>query len=786
MKIAAGPLRHRIPVWWTGLFPYVELLGATLVLLCLVFSKVFASPYAYFAADHSELYFPWWVFINQTIRSGGFPVLNRFWFAGSLPFAAIETGVFYPPTLLFQLFFDASRDLDRAYSFFFASLMLHYLLASLAFYLLMTVGLRVRRLPALFGSLVFCCSGSFVGRFVHPLLIVNLAWVPLAYLFFLLFLRDRRLIHALGAAVVLALIVAAGHPQMVYYTFLAFGVTALVAALAERVDGPLILAFSVFILIAGVLLVAQKVFLGVELAGNIVRAGAGESSENLFNSLSPRYYLTLFVPYLYGRHGVGYWGSEYPWGNWENFLYIGLLPILCLPFCLFRRNRKELAIFGSGLAFSLLIAFGRYSEISAFVNRHLPFSQSLGYLSKITVLFHFYLVVLVTLGFQELWDFSRRKRNLAIALAAATFLLLFVVLTPGTVEALRPAGTRPPTPLALDFANRSVLVARLLFLLIVAFVGLPWMLRRRGALRLVLPLYALDLVLTVSSFNPIDPSVGRPSERFGKTPETRKILADPGLLRVQNLFPVNANMVMRIETTYGYHTVRTLAYQRIFGGLGPEFRGLLDLLGVRYYFAQGDLESYGYVPAGNAFWRSPTAMSPVTFVPAFQRVPDEDEMSNRVLNREFDPRRAVLFETSVELPHGFQAPADTPVGTSETPVAISEYSATRVRASVNAPSAGFLLLSKLQYPGWEATLDGRPARLLPADLSFYALPVGAGPHSVEFRFRSRALRAGLWVAGLTAGIAVLLLALPSTRAFFLIPFPDWGGGAASRSGPERG
>lgn len=774
MRTATGRLRDRIPGWLIRLFPLLDLLGATLLLLSLVFAKFFTNPFAYFAADHSELYFPWWVFINQTVRSGGFPLLNRFWFAGSLPFAAIETGVFYPPNLLFQLLFDARRNLDQAYYFFFASLILHYLLASVAFYLLMTVGLRLRRFAALFGSLVFCCSGSFIGRFVHPLLLMNLAWVPLLYLFYLLFLRHRQLIYALGASAVLALIVAAGHPQMVYYTFLVFGFTALCASIAERVDRPLVFAFSVFIMVVGVLLVAQKVFLGVELASNIVRVGgSAESSESLFNSLHPLYYLTLFAPYLYGRHGVGYWGSEYPWGNWENFLYIGLLPILCVPFCLFWRNRRILAVFGSGLALSVLIALGRFSALSAFLNRRLPFASSLGYLSKITVLFHFFLVVLATVGFHELCAPDRRKRRLAAAVAGAGFLLLFVVLTAERAGKLAPNGFGPPTEVARAFAMHSVALARFLFALIVAVFGVPLMLGWRGALRLVLPLYAVDLVLTVSAFNPIDASMGRASARFGPTALTQRIQQDPGLYRVQNLTPVNLNMVAEIETTYGYHTVSTQAYSRIMGSLGPEFRGLLDLLGVKYYAVQIDLGPLGFVPFGDGLWRNPSPMDRVTFLTAFQRVPGLEDMRRRVLDKRFDPRQAVLLDDSVALPPGFRLPAEAPAARTATKVHIDDYSATRVRASLDAPSAGMLLFSELQYPGWEARLDGRPASLLPADLSFYALPVGPGRHRVEFRFRSKPLIYGLAIAGLTACLSMLLLALPRTRPFFLVPFSEW-------------
>jgi hypothetical protein len=778
---ASGRLRERIAPRLIAIFPFVDLLGATVLLLALVFSKLFTNSFAYFSADHSELYFPWWVFINRTVRAGAFPVLNRFWFSGSLPFAAIETGVFYPPTILFQLFFDARQDLDHAYHVFLAAILLHYLLASVAFYLLMTKGLRLRRFPALFGSLVFCCSGSFIGRFVHPLLLVNLAWVPLAYLFYLLFLREGRLIHALAASVVLALIVAAGHPQMVYYTFLVFGFTALVAALTARVNRPLILAFSAFIVIVGVLLVAQKVFLGVELANNIVRLGAEESSEHLFNSLHPLYYLTLLAPYLYGRHGVAYWGSEYHWGNWENFLYVGLLPILCLPFCVFWKNRRLLAIFGSGLALSVLISLGRYSAVSALLNRSLPFSSSLGYLSKITVLFHFFLVVLVTVGFEELCDLTPRKRRTACAVAAVVFLVLFLVLTRGTVARLRPNGFPAPSEVAREFAFHNVVLARWLFGLIAVLFGAPLLLGRRAALRFVLPLYALDLVLNVASFNPIDAPMGKPSDYLGPTAITESIHKDPGIYRVQNLNPVNVNMVDGIESTYGYHTVATRSYADILAFLGPEYRGLLDLLGVRYYVTHSDLRGYRLLPAGEGLWKSESALPRVSFVPAFQRVPDTDDMRRRVLNPSFDPRRAVLFEATVPMPAGFHAPSEARTGDPETAVRIQEYSATRIRASLDAPTDGLLLLGETRYPGWEAVLDGATTKLLPADLSFYALPVSKGPHRVEFRFRSGPLRWGLAVAGLTGGLALLLLALPRTRSFLVVPFFQWGASPGSSS-----
>jgi uncharacterized membrane protein YfhO len=56
-------------------------------------------------------------------------------------------------------------------------------------------------------------------------------------------------------------------------------------------------------------------------------------------------------------------------------------------------------------------------------------------------------------------------------------------------------------------------------------------------------------------------------------------------------------------------------------------------------------------------------------------------------------------------------------------------------------------------PGWKATVDGRDAPLLRANLAFRAVPVDAGRHTVEMRYRPAAVVIGLAISGLTAMVA---------------------------------
>ncbi|HLG71631.1 MAG TPA: YfhO family protein [Chloroflexota bacterium] len=67
--------------------------------------------------------------------------------------------------------------------------------------------------------------------------------------------------------------------------------------------------------------------------------------------------------------------------------------------------------------------------------------------------------------------------------------------------------------------------------------------------------------------------------------------------------------------------------------------------------------------------------------------------------------------------------------------------------------AGFLVISQAIYPGWQATVDGAPARIMAADVLFQAVHVPAGQHRVELTFQSRSLEAGEAIS--LAAVAVL-------------------------------
>jgi hypothetical protein len=132
-------------------------------------------------------------------------------------------------------------------------------------------------------------------------------------------------------------------------------------------------------------------------------------------------------------------------------------------------------------------------------------------------------------------------------------------------------------------------------------------------------------------------------------------------------------------------------------------------------------------------------------------------------------------------PAGSAGAAAPPAGAASRVEWLSD-AAERLVLRVDAPEPSLLVVRDTYYPGWEAVVDGRPAPLLRADTLFRAVPVPGGSHTVELRYRSRALERGFLLSAL-ALIATLGLAFaPLPRRFRLRHRHDRAGSVAAEGG----
>ena len=93
-------------------------------------------------------------------------------------------------------------------------------------------------------------------------------------------------------------------------------------------------------------------------------------------------------------------------------------------------------------------------------------------------------------------------------------------------------------------------------------------------------------------------------------------------------------------------------------------------------------------------------------------------------------------------------------------VRVERYEPSRIDIKVQAAAPALLALSDLFYPGWEATVDGRPAEILQANYVMRAVGVPKGAHEVRFLYRPASLRAGMAASAVGCLAIALLISWP--------------------------
>lgn len=190
---------------------------------------------------------------------------------------------------------------------------------------------------------------------------------------------------------------------------------------------------------------------------------------------------------------------------------------------------------------------------------------------------------------------------------------------------------------------------------------------------------------------------------------------------------------------------------------------LLDLLNVRYIVVptateddRPDLAALAdrfpsvYVDRKVTILENPEAL-PRAWVVHEARQTTPPETLALLADGSADPRQIALLESTPPPVQPARA-ADTVIVTGQGPDSL------RLRTATG--SDGLLVVSNGYDPGWKAWIDGKRADVLPADHALQAVALPAGEHTVELRYETPGMRAGLAITGGTivalalAGLAI--------------------------------
>jgi hypothetical protein len=97
------------------------------------------------------------------------------------------------------------------------------------------------------------------------------------------------------------------------------------------------------------------------------------------------------------------------------------------------------------------------------------------------------------------------------------------------------------------------------------------------------------------------------------------------------------------------------------------------------------------------------------------------------------------------------------------PATIVSYAPERVVIDADAPTAGFVVLTDTDYPGWRAWVDAEETEIVRANGLYRAVPTARGHHRITFEYRPASLRWGFGIAAVSVGLLGLVPMLARAR-----------------------
>ena len=692
---------------------------------------------------------PWTSLAWTQVHAGHLPLWNPYNGLG-LPLAFNwQSAVFSLPTVISYAF-----PLHLAFT---AQVIMTVVVAGTGAYILGRV-LHVGVIGSAMAGTVFELSGSFMGWLGWPHAAV-MSWAGWLLASTVLIVRSRRRVRSVVLfAVIVALALYAGQPEiftMLVGSALVFGVTMVIlnarsGGTARRSVRPL--ADLSIATVAGLALGAPLLLPGLQvLSGSTRNSTALLARTEVGKALPPHDLVHLLAQ---GYNGLPIAGSHV-FGDavyFDTAAYLGVISVtLAVLGVVRRRRRPEVLAFLVVAVVTLAIVFA--PPVEALI-LHLPVVSTIDWHRDLMML-SLCVAVLAGVGVDALareWS-TRSTRRLVTAMLAS-----FVVLL-GTLWV---AGSGGLSPQDAGFRRESLL----------------WPLATTAASLLVVVALgtrsAKNLALSSSRRIPV-PSVGHVAGGVLLLLETAFLVSAGAPLwssSAQVLPPSAA--VTALTKAVGGSTVgfgiSTCFQGPAVSSLGilPEVNSLFGVHQLDFYdpvFPRGYFPAWASVspstagvPIYNSFCPPVTTAVEarrfgVAFVlePAGQAGPAGAIYDRTVGGEDLYRIPGSGDATLTPAPAGSKLP---PLDAPGTPVTVHSPTPSSWKVTTSSGTSQVLRLRLTDEPGWHATIDGQPLKLVPYGQVMMEARVPAGHHVIELRYWPTLLTVGLMVAGLSA---VLLL-----------------------------
>jgi Bacterial membrane protein YfhO len=710
--------------------------------------------------------------------TGHVPQWNPYFFGG-MPFIGSVSGdSLYPVAILFRLILRP----DMAVTWLFV---VHDFLAGLfAYVFLRTMGFSF--FGALIAGLAYMIGGP-IASYVSPghdgKLYVS-ALFPLICWAIVHAVRDGRA----WAWPVLSLLVGLGiltpHVQIMQYTLVAAFIVGLYftfwapetrdverAVLLRRLGlamGAMVLGLAIGAIQFAPVLEYVK-FSPRAGAGHIAGGGYGFASsysfppEELFGTYLPEFFGIL--DNYWGRTGIHYQSD-----------YLGAVVLVLVGAAFFSARRAQLWFWVSLGAFTLLWALGSYTPFFHLIYVLVPGTKF--FRAPAAVFFVTALAVAALAGQGVDAAFDRRVRPWYLISCAVGAVLIAVLAAAGGLTNVAESLAGPErfeavlanTPAVTFGAVRAMIVVLLTVGLIAAVVR--GRLGMKAAAWSLVVLMAADLWSVEHLYWKWSPpaSITYASDAaidyLRKQTEPGRVLGLPtgrGSVPHDAELEADGLMIHQIRQVLGYSGNELYRYDQLTGrdeGYRATFTqpNVWSLLNIRFLLT--DLDSLPIPGAQKVvgpitdaagskinLYRLPGDNPAAWVVPVAVKAPDDQTLAT-VRDPRFPPLQAAIFDTSAKVPVAANLTAlPAPLGLTANVTRYDPGHIT-VQLSTPAPAGATLIVSENHYPGWSATVDGKPAVAARADYTLIGVPLAAGSRTIDLVFHDPAFPIGVWMTAL--------------------------------------
>lgn len=739
-------------------------------------------------------------------ETGGFAQWNPF-IVGGLPFIAGQHGdMFYPTFILRELL---RQDVATNFSFG-----LHLFLCGLfAYAFLRAWGVRFH--GALVGGLAYMLAGQ-VATLVsagHDGKLYVSAITPLVLWMIVLGMRDGRRWAWGVLAMATGFSILSPHFQMTYYLGLLAGAFTIFLAFyrGEWTLDPRTrytrLAWATGGALLGLAIAAVHFAPFLAYIPFSPRQGGGRGYEYATSwSIPPEELLSIYLPQFSGML-ENYWGRN-PFKLFVEYIGAAALVLASGAFAAVER-RRFLWFWGGAAIVATLVAVGGHTPFYRLWYL-LPMMKVVRAPGMVFFVTSFAIAVFVAVGTERVLTRGVSRRFLAgWGIAAAVIALL---ATGGVLQAIG-SSIAPAEKYELVRLNSSAVIAGAWrsFAFVALALGVLYAVSERRiapavagfALAVIVAVDNLSVVRAFYRFSPPAPQL------YGSDPtiEYLRALKEPGrvislpLERLEApgdpILNGDALMIHRVRAVTGHQGNELQTWVQLAGAKSPappvnivlpQFRRLAN---VKYWLTNAELpaeipaqplamalggEQFARAVQGTPAMRLTKRVGPVRnavgntvylyelqednpyawVATVIVKAPPEAIFAT-VLDPRFDAGTAALFDTAAPVTGVQVTTLPQPLGIR---VATSRLEPGRISLELAsaAPAGSALVVSENYYPGWTATVDGKPAAIGRADYSLIGVALPAGARRVELLFADRDYPKGKAITLVALTAAMLLIA----------------------------